>query len=183
MSTAVSMEPLGSTQQLRWVAVELTALTLWFRLAFIRHDNVCFVWFHAYVRTWFANNHNRFGGGAGARERGWPSSVTSCAQVQWIISFLFTLQVSEVHILVSDGVSLKKEFFLNLSFVFSFGSVRRSPGPETGGASAGAGELLGGWQYLRWHRGQRGQLETQHTRPQCCLRYKSDQVSPPTASP
>lgn len=70
MSTAVSIEPLGSTQQLRWVAVELTALTLWFRLAFIRHDNVCFVWFHAYVRTWFANNHNRFGGGGwGWRER------------------------------------------------------------------------------------------------------------------
>lgn len=43
MSTAVSMEPLGLTQQLRWVAKELAELALWFRLAVIRHDNVCFV--------------------------------------------------------------------------------------------------------------------------------------------
>lgn len=43
MSTAVSMEPLGSTQQLHWVAEELAVLALWFGLAVRRHDNVCFV--------------------------------------------------------------------------------------------------------------------------------------------
>lgn len=61
MSTAVSMEPLGSTQQLHWVAEELAVLALWFGLAVRRHDNVCFVWFCAYVRIWFPYNHN--GGG------------------------------------------------------------------------------------------------------------------------
>lgn len=48
----------------------------------------------------------------------------------------------------------------------------RSRRPEAGGASAGAGELLWGRQHLRWHRGQRSQLETQYTGPQCRLRYK-----------
>lgn len=73
MSTAVSMEPLGSTQQLHWVAKELAVLALWFGLAVIRHDNVCFVWFHAYVHTWFPNNKQRGGG-----EREWPSSLVNC---------------------------------------------------------------------------------------------------------
>lgn len=62
MSTAVSMEPLGSAQRLHWVAKELAVLALWFGLAAERHDNVCFVSFHAYVvHTRFPNRHNRGG--------------------------------------------------------------------------------------------------------------------------
>lgn len=92
MSTAVSMEPLGWTQQLRWVAGELAALALWFGLAVIRHGNVCFVWFHAYVHTWFPNDHNRGG----------RMTIICCKLPTSFFSIYPHFKWGKVHIFVSD---------------------------------------------------------------------------------
>lgn len=109
---------------------------------------------------------------------GFPISITE-EGVEW---------QNDQHLLeTAMSVVCFKRYFIHMSFswkekfyvVFFF--FCRSPGPEAGGAAAGAWELLRRWQYLRWYRGQRGQLETQHSRPQCCLRYKyTYSISPPT---
>lgn len=94
MSTAVTVEPVGSTQQLHWVAKELAVIGLWFGLAAIRHDNVCFVWYCAYVYTWFPNNHNR----GGDRWTKWPSLALNCYEYRglWVsFNWCFIYTASE----------------------------------------------------------------------------------------
>lgn len=63
-------------------------VTLWFHLAFIRHDIVCFVWFHAYVPSWWANNPNW-------RGDGWPSSLR-WHWGEWIVSFLSHFKLEKI---------------------------------------------------------------------------------------
>lgn len=82
------------------------------------------------------------------------------SKLPWVLSLL---SLRKIYILV---------FIFTKRIFLPFGLMCRSRRPEAGRASAGAGELLWGWQHLRWHRGQRSQLETQHTGPQCCLRYE-----------
>lgn len=124
MSTAVSMEPLGSTQQLRWVAKELAVLALWFGLAVIRHDNVCFVWFHAYVNTWFPNNRN--GGWGVGRE--WPSSEENCHEYSglWVSFkwyFIHTKREKSAHSCLRCLVSKERIFI----YLFLLGPFSEAP--------------------------------------------------------
>lgn len=63
------------------------------------------------------------------------------------------------------------------TWYITFYLLCRNPRPETGGTSSRAGELLRGWQHLRRHWGPRGQLQAQHPRPQCGLRYKRSPLS------
>lgn len=57
MSTAVSMEPLGLTQQLHWVATVLAVQTLWFGLTWCMCliSSICVI-----VHIWFPSDHKRW---------------------------------------------------------------------------------------------------------------------------